>query len=464
MLKYVVFVCAAALISCNSFDPERENVFFAGEIVNPTSEYVSIYKGDVLIDSALLDENNRFHISFTPKNSDGGLYYFSHLPESQYVYLEKGDSLMLRINTIDFDESLVFDGVGNEINNFLVELFLSYETEGEDIKNFYSLEADDFSKKIDSLHLDKIMLLEELATENNISLAAKNMAKASIDYNSYIYKEKYPFYHKRSKGYDKLESLASTFYAYRKDLNYNDSELSYFRPYFNFMKYHFGNLSHLICTDNCDSITRKQDPAHKLHVNQHKLALIDSLAKDKVLRDNLFRNVALDYFLKVHDSKDNNTVFLDQLHSVSPDNKHMGEINELFNGITNLQPNSALPTVDVLDFEGKPVTLNSLALKGKTAFYFWSNTRKKHFNDVIKKVNALSKSNPEYTFIGINVKTDEETFKELVISNQLDRTKQFRAPNFEALAKLLIIDAMDKSILVENGKITNGFGNLYHSF
>jgi hypothetical protein len=58
-----------------------------------------------------------------------GLYTFKHYfePEYQYVYFDKNDSLMVHINSKDFDESIVFCGRGDEKNNFLMELYLKNE-------------------------------------------------------------------------------------------------------------------------------------------------------------------------------------------------------------------------------------------------------------------------------------------------------------------------------------------------
>ena len=129
-------------------DSDSQTILFAGEIVNPTSNQVILFKGREKIDSAQLDEKNRF--KFTLSSIENGLYNFNHTPEFQYVYLEKGDSLMVRLNTIYFDESLVFSGSNEELNNFLLELFLSAEEEDSAMyTEYYELEPADFIQKIE---------------------------------------------------------------------------------------------------------------------------------------------------------------------------------------------------------------------------------------------------------------------------------------------------------------------------
>ena len=56
LLYFLIFFLAA----CNKAEKKPSSVYFAGEIVNPTNEYIILYKGDVVLDTALLDENNRF--------------------------------------------------------------------------------------------------------------------------------------------------------------------------------------------------------------------------------------------------------------------------------------------------------------------------------------------------------------------------------------------------------------------
>ena len=69
-------------------------------------------KGEKVIDTFFLDKTIVFFHKFdllTP-----GLYSFKHDPEYQYIYFDKNDSLMLRLNTLDFDNSLMFCGRGDE--------------------------------------------------------------------------------------------------------------------------------------------------------------------------------------------------------------------------------------------------------------------------------------------------------------------------------------------------------------
>ena len=188
MVKFLLGLTLLFIFSCSDKTEQQSTVFFGGEIVNPTSDYVVLYHNDTYVDSVKLDDNNRF--TFHLDSIDEGLYHFDHTPELQYVYLQQGDSLLARLNTVEFDESLVYSGKGSEINNFLIEMFLSNEKDEPIIQDFYPLDPDEFSDKMDSLRDIKLEHLHQFATDNQLSDRTLDMAKASIDYSIYSTKEK----------------------------------------------------------------------------------------------------------------------------------------------------------------------------------------------------------------------------------------------------------------------------------
>src|SRR5690606_1151669 len=462
MNKPLLYALLLAVIGCGVKDKKSPNVFFAGEIVNPTNGYVVLFKDDIIIDSAKLDSDNRFTIRLD--SPEEGLYHFDHHPELQYVFLEKGDSLMIRLNTEDFDESLIFSGRGEEINNFLIEMFLSAEEELPIVYSYSNLEPDQFDHKLDSLQKIKTNLLNELLKETKLSDNAIFMAQASINYNYYTYKEKYPFWNMRRTGKPSVSQISADFYPYRKNLDYNSEALSYHRYYYNFLKSHFDNLAYMGCLYGCHG-KHSEIVQNKLHFNQHKLKLIDSLVKTKNLRDNLFRSVAIDYLINVHDTEENNKIFIKDCHQYSSNNKHGAEIEAVYEGVKNMQPSKKLPQVYVLDNGGHRIPLQEIADKEKNiVFYFWSGTQKQHFENITKRVAQLQKSNPGLTFIGINCNTDMARWQTILTNSNLNSERQFRTNDFENLKNTLVIGGLNKGIITKDGHIVDGFADLYRDF
>ncbi len=460
MDKYIPLLLSLICISCSDSKKDKDSVLFSGEIVNPTSEYVVLYKGAKALDSTKLDGNNRF--SFELDSIEDGLYHFNHEPEFQYVYLEKSDSVQLRLNTVDFDESLVFSGTNEGVNNFLLELFLAQEDEEEEMyRKYYDLEPQDFKQQVSTLKKEKLGELDALKSDIGISDTAYEIAKASIDYTYYVYMELYPFEHKRKLGENTIHELPNDFYSYRKNIDYDNKRLNYLRPYYDFMKFHFGNLSYMSCSHDCG--VEGKIVKNQLHFNEHKLHLIDSLVNEKELRDNLFRNVAFNYLLKEHNHPDNNKIFIDKFQKVSGNNVHIKEIETLYNGIRKIQPSEKLPNIEVISVDGTKKSLPEIAQDKKVIFYFWSSTNKNHYERMFKRVSELNSKHDNVDFIGINVKTDENNWNGIIQNFKLDPSKQYRSENFKELTETFILIPMNKCVITENGLIVDAFSNIYNN-
>lgn len=435
-------------------------VYFAGEIVNPTTSHVVLYKNDEVVDSAALDEKNRF--AFNINGVEEGLYHFDHSPEVQYVYFREGDSVLIRLNTVEFDESLVFSGSGSDINNFLIEMFLAFEDEEASVYSFYKLDPEEFSTKMDSLRQMKIDVLNDLITDNDFSQGAIATAQAAIDYNTYLYKEVYPFYHKKKTGEETFHKLNKEFYGYRESINLNNRDLAFFQPYYDFMKNHFGNLSYMTCAKHCGmkAITTKEH----LHFNKHKLALVDSLVKEEKLRNVLFRNIAMDYLLKEHMANEDCDKFISKFAELSNNEQHIQEINDLYQGIQKMQPNNALPKLDLLNVQGEKVALKEIVSDKETVFYFWSGSQKGHLRNVSSHIEKLKKSHPDYRFVGINLRTPHAKWVQLVHENKLDTLTQFRGEDFKEMQRAFIISNLNKCVVAKDTIVVDAFANLYSSF
>ena len=116
LAKYSFLFLWLFIASCNNEKIEDTKTYFGGKIKNPREQFVYFFKDEKVIDSAKI-ENSRF--LFELKSLENGLYTFKHGPEFQYLYLEPQDSLLLYLNTWNFDETINFSGKGSRKNNFL---------------------------------------------------------------------------------------------------------------------------------------------------------------------------------------------------------------------------------------------------------------------------------------------------------------------------------------------------------
>ena len=218
------------LVGCSGIE-KSNTVFFGGKIINPKTKFVVLYSNNLVIDTILLNDRNKFLGIY--KDLDEGLYHFMHGNENQYIYLEPKDSLMLRLNTWNFDESLVFAGKGAERNNILVDIFLEDESEKKLFYQFNNLKPKAYQTKINSHIQSRLKTFDHYKKNHPKETTAYfNVLKTALTYPIYARIERYPISHVYvSKTLD-FPEIDSSFYAYRKDLDFNDNNaLMYYTPY-----------------------------------------------------------------------------------------------------------------------------------------------------------------------------------------------------------------------------------------
>lgn len=454
---FTTFLFTTFLLSCEQ-KQEDPVTYFGGEILNPNDRYVVLFKNDDPVDTAALDHNNRFLLSL--KQTEEGLYHFEHLPEFQYVFIEEGDSILIRLNTYDFDESLVFSGRGAAKNNFLVEMFLMNEDEEHLIYKYYEMEPEGFKRKMDSLYAMKLEEYDNLIANYELSEDAKNITKAAIDYTHYAHMEIYPYRHKIRNQLNEVPELPDGFYAYRKTLNANDDRLSYFRPYFTYMVAKISNLSYVHHLNKREKDSIPIEKSFQYH--DYKLDLIDSLVTDPRLKDNLYRNVAYFYLLGRHPEAQNE-IFLEKFNRLSGNEKHKESTHKLYTSINALKADHPLPEVFLKDTNGHTIALNTHFSATHNIFYFWTMDQGQDIRTLSKRVKELEQRHPSYRFIGINIDDNPKIWLKYINDYCLNVNNQFRVENYKDLREKLVINDLNKIIITrKNGIITDAFAYIYN--
>jgi len=192
-MRIIIFniIIALSLFACkNEIKEAGEHAFLGGEIINPNDDFVTLLKADKVLDTIKLDDHNRF--LYKINNLKSGFYTFRHGSEIQMVLIEPNDSIMLRLNTFDFDESLVYSGAGADKNNYFINEFLQNEIIEKEIFKLCQLDPTVFEIKIDEIKKKKNKALNDFINKNKTSTLFKEIAEANINYNYYSSKEIYP--------------------------------------------------------------------------------------------------------------------------------------------------------------------------------------------------------------------------------------------------------------------------------
>ncbi|GAA3604149.1 hypothetical protein Q4Q39_09565 [Flavivirga amylovorans] len=452
-----ILLVLLALSSCkDTSDIKDRYAYIGGEIINPTTNYVVLFKTEAIIDTIKLDNRNRF--LYKVNNLEEGLYSFRHGYEYQMILLEPKDSVLFRLNTLDFDESLVFTGKGAKKNNYLINEFLENEIEEKYIFKLCQLTPTIYQNRIDSLRSLKVKSFKSFKSRHKVSPLFEKIALANIDYDYYSSKEIYPFVHYGKDKVAILKSLPEDFYNYRKDINYNDDLSIHYYKYNKFLRYTFSNLSlieHGIHS-NDEHFNR-----YSLCYNLDRLKLIDSLVTNTSIKDELLYELTINYISKNKNIENNNVVLKSYLNKTKS-KKGKKELTSFTNALNNLKIGSNFPDIKLINYENVEFDINSI-IKSPTAISFWSHTFHKHFKDSHKKLKELEKKYPEVVFITINI--DDyglEKPKKSLKKYRFSSKNEYTFKNPKEASRALAIYPMTKVMIVDqNKKIVNNNTNIF---
>ncbi len=439
--------------SCDkAYKGDNYTAYFGGEVTNPNNPYILFCRNSEVLDSAKIDENNRFFIKFDSLTP--GLYTFKNEPEYQYVYFDKNDSIMVRINAQDFDNSIIFCGRGDQKNNFLMEMYMKNEDDRSKLFDVFDYSIADFTKNIDSAYTSKKKFYTTKKEAIKWSDDFDKYAKATIDFHHYSKKEMYPTAHMMRTGEDIYEKLTTDFYDYRKMIDYNDVQLSGFSPFVNYLSFMLNNVSTIHYHNHYSPL----DLA--LRTNIKKLNFADSLIKNKAVKNIILNNIAFTYLLEDQNMV-NNKIFLDTYHKYSTDKSKKNEIVKIGNAIQLLKIGNSLPKVELVDSNNHLISSNDI-LKKKTVIFLWTENLSSHMIAAHKKIQALKAKHPDYQFIGINLDKDQDVWKDKLTHMNYPGITEYRCTNFEDLkAKWAIMKVHRTIVLDQNGAIKNAFTNLF---
>ncbi|SNR32136.1 hypothetical protein [Lutibacter flavus] len=445
-MKYIVSSILTLLIfSCNSSKNNDVTTYFGGQIINPKSNFVLFLKNDKIIDTLTLDSQNRFINSY--KSLNEGLYTFKHGIEFQYVYLEPKDSILIRLNTWDFDESIVYSGNGSSKNEFLINLFLQNEKEEKAMYKYFSLNEKDFQFKIDSLALERENIYNEFTTNQlNVSDGFKKLTNTAIHYPLYRLKEIYPYYYKKAHKLSKFPKVSENFYNYRKSINLNEDNLLSFYPYRNYVINYLYNLSYQ---------TKEKDSSK----NNITINILNSIIENVELeefKNILLKGIVVEDFLKSESTCSINQETLNVFIENCTDEEYVSQVKNLVNDSKFVLNNKPLNNFEIESYKGEISNISDVIKDKNAVVYFWS-AEYMSFDYLVKRIRYLEKNNPEMLFIGINMNPGFQDIATEPNLNLLNLSKQYKLTN-DSYAHQYLTSRYPRTIMInKEGIVSNGF-------
>jgi len=437
--------------SCKKDNNISKDAFIKGQIVNPSSKYVIISKNNIDLDTFQLNENNQFEGKL--KNIKAGLYVFKHPPENQVIYLEPGDSTMVWLNTIAFDESINFSGKGAEKSNFLTNLFLLNEKDNDLILSYYKLDPSEFARKTDSIRDSRKQELIDLEEKNEISQEFFNLANLSINYEFYDLRERYAFLIRK---YNKqmIKKIPSNFHDYRSQISFDNEDLEDYYVYLNFIDDFLRTKS----IENCSPSSSSNSDCYNLNSYEnlkYRISLVDSLITNEQIK-----NTFLDKLISqgiVYSQKSDN---LDSILSLLKQTDYTGDLKDELNTMSkdqlNFLPGNNLSERRYLTVKGDTVKYKNIT-KRPSITYRWTSSNPTQHKKQHQIISELRVKYPEVDFIGINLDKDtSEGWKNAVFKNYYNTKFELQPINISA-NKNVINNYLNKLIFLNNkGTIVRG--------
>ncbi len=453
----LIFICFffISFLSCKQDKKISEDIYIGGQIANPSSKYVIISKNDVNLDTLYLNDKNQF--GGTLKNTQAGLYVFKHPPENQIIYIEPGDSTLVWVNTLAFDESIYFSGKGSEKSNFLTNLYLLNQQDNNFILNYYKLDPSEFAQKTDSIRNERQQRLELLDKKFDISEDFKKLANSSIDYEFYDLRERYAFLIRKYYR-EFVKKIPKDFHQYRKEISFNDETLQEYYVYLNLIDDFLRTKS----LEYCDKNNIENQNCYNLNGNENikrRIILADSIIQNKKIK-NIFLDRLAAQGIIYSQNTENIQSILDLLTKINYSGERLADLKQVAIIQKELIPgyniggrklwNTSKETILLKDISRKPIIT-----------YYWSINSQGHHKWQHKIIEDLRVKYPEIDFIGINIdKNQFESWVNVIKNNSYNPKFEFQLINIRVEDKLLK-NYLNKLIFVDtSGRIVRGDAQL----
>ena len=426
---------------------KNDSIYFGGQIKNPKDNSVFIFKGNNQIASTDLTTDHKFMFKLDSLKS--GLYKFKHGEEYQYIFLENNDSLLIRLNTWDFDGSLVFSGKGANRNNFLIQLFLENEKEEREFYKFFKLNENAFLSKVDSLiNLKNILFKQFQEGTTKQSANFNELVDAAIYFPIYANKEKYPLNFKHQNKTEKLPILSDNFYNHRQEVEKNQSIYKDYYTYKNYLWNKIYNISlYQIEKDSLSELS-------SVLLQQISKLVTDERLKNSMLQQS-FINSLFDSSCSQKDKEKTKKLFF---HKCS-DSKKKETVSKILTVINTLSKGSKLPEFYLKTPTEKVVNSKDL-LGNNMVIYFWPKEPNR-IKNMAKRIHFLIKKHPKIKFIGVDGQLNNSKWKYFSKVNSLNFSYQYQLMDINK--NIFYTNDFPRAVLInKNGIIQNNFTFISH--
>ncbi|WP_299527169.1 TlpA disulfide reductase family protein [uncultured Lutibacter sp.] len=436
-MKYIwFFVAVLMVVSCKEEAPV-DYAIISGNITNQVGE-LTINSADRLIKKVMnVAEDGSFTDTLRVKTET---YILFDGKNRASVYIDAGNNINVSYDANDFENSLIFSGVGSEISNYLFSKEKKEKELSVNGTEVYELEEIDYKANFNKI---KTALTEMITSFEGISEEFKVKEKRNIDY-AYLNKISiYERYHshyaekpdfKTSEGF--LNELEGLSYDSEEDFSFSQSYKSMVTSHFN------DEAAKLVETDSI-----AEDIAFLKVVG----AIQNDVIKNNLLVDNAKYSVTYtndleayySEFMKVSTNEDNNKLITESYNKLKTVAK--GQPSPQFDNYENF----AGGTTSLSDLKGKYVYVDVWAT--------WCGPCKREIPFLQKVEKQYHGKNIEFVSLSVDKLDDHNKWQEMVKEEELGGIQLFADKSWESdFVTGYLIKGIPRFILIDpNGNIVN---------
>ncbi len=449
MKKLLVLLPIVLLFACsqNGDNPSKEigTATISGQIENPAGETVSITKGEDKYE-AILDEEGKFSLSVNLK--EPGYYYLRHGSEHAMMYLQAGNEMSLSLNTEEFDETLQYNGLGAEENNYLISKYLLDEKLTSDIRSIIKMPEDSFLTEIKGIK-KKLManLKENIENSPNLNPDFVKVEKADIKFNIANGLMDYPSYHKYLTKKEDFE-VSDNYYDFLAKMDLNEEAYLQSREFKNFVTSLVRYKSNKI--KNADESLKDAEDGYV----KAQLQVLPGISESQKIKDYAYFNMMNDqlYYHGADIAEEVMTAFNENVK----DEEYIAKVTESVANWKKLAKGEEAPGFSYPNMEGQNVALSDF--KGKYVYIdVWATwcgpcrAELPHLEELQEKYA----SNKDIVFTSVSIDEDTDAWRKMVTEKEMMGVQLLADNAWDSdICKDYMIKGIPRFILVDReGKI-----------
>ena len=331
--------------------------------------------------------------------------------------------------------------------------FLETEIERKVFYQLNKLQPKAYKSKIDSIVKFKLNTYRDYIEKHPKETESYfKILKTALIYPIYSKVERYPINHVYISREDSFPKIETSFYEYRKNLNYNSNSLMYYTPYARYMTNYLYNLTY----------TNGHQPMKEEFSSDFTLDLlktIDTKISSKNSKNALLKRTVLDHFYR-KSSCDLNQKAFDLFLTLSSNKKDKLLVKNLVRDNKVVRKGDEIKGFKISDFTNQPINIEDFTINKNSVLLFWD---KKYISKsfIGSRIPFLQKKYPLLNFAVIEIDGDNTNrIKNIDIKNQYFINSKTLKNNF-LTSKIHRTILVNKNGIVENGYASISSGNIY---